>query len=73
MKIVIAGNYDQYRRWLIENDLCPLDATYISSNEQLMGLELSEDDIVYVGTYFDSPVDLELLRTRIRKPSSQSG
>ena len=67
MKIVIAGNYAQYRQWLIDNNLTEHDARYVDSNEKLMGLELAHDDIIYTGTYWDSPVDRTLITTRIRK------
>lgn len=64
-KVVIGGNYRDYRLWLIDNKLSERDAFYVGhAEEKLMGLELKEEDIVRLG-----PVSYRLaqyLRTRIR-------
>ncbi len=68
MKVVIAGNYQQYRNWLKQSGLTESEARFIQFNDQLYGLELSPDDVVYVGEYWKSPVDRLLLSSRIRFP-----
>ena len=54
MKIVIAGSYAQYRRYLEETQQSPKDVRYISSPEQLRGLRNVE--IIKYGTWWESPV-----------------
>ncbi len=70
MKVVIAGNYREYRDWLRENNLCERDARYIDCNEKLMGLELAAEDVIKTGQWWLSEVDETLLKTRIRKPNA---
>ena len=67
MKIVLAGNYSQYLDWLRDNDFLLKDYRYVSEDEHILGLELAESDIVCVGTHWDSKIDRDLLKTRIRK------
>ena len=54
MKIVIAGNYQQYKEYLRKTNQSPRDAKYIEFPEQLRGLRNVE--IVRYGTWWESPV-----------------
>ena len=54
MKIVIAGCYEQYKRYLRETNQSPENVRYISSPEQLRGLRNVE--IIKYGTWWESPV-----------------
>lgn len=65
-KIVLAINYRHYQDWLRDNNLSPSDYVHVYSDEQLLGLELSPDDVIDLG---GSPVDRFLLSTRIRLPT----
>ena len=67
MKIVISKNYEQCKYWMNQLKLSPKDYIYIYRDEQLFGLELSEDDVLYVGEHWESPIDRNLLASRIRK------
>lgn len=53
MKIVIAGNYEQYLQYLKESGYTPRQARYIERPEQLRGLR-ETIEIVRVGTWRDS-------------------
>ena len=54
MKIVIAGNYQQYKEYLKETKQSPKDVRYISSSEQLRGLRNVK--VIRYGTWWKSPV-----------------
>jgi hypothetical protein len=51
-KIVIAGNYKEYQRYLRVNNLNPNEARYVSLPEQLKGLR---GEVVYTGQYWNNP------------------
>lgn len=67
MKIVIAENIHQYHDWLAKSGLRSNQAVYVDRDEQLYGMELSVDDVIYVGEHWKNPVSRELLATRIRR------
>lgn len=53
MKIVIAGNYNQYKNYLRENNLTPQEARYVSTPDVLRGLHNVE--VVKVGEWWLNP------------------
>ncbi len=65
-KVVITGNYRQFRDWCRENNVPESRAIYADSHERLMGLELKPEDIVRTGEYWMSPIDPDFLKSRIR-------
>lgn len=73
MKVVIAGNRNDYRDWLEQTGLSSNEAIYVNSNEQLMGMELAPDDVVYVGAHWLNPVNRQFLASRIRLPPPPPG
>lgn len=63
-KVVIGGNWREFRQWCRMHDVSPMDAIYADTAEKLMGLELKREDIVDLG---GAPDDvLSILPTRIR-------
>ena len=53
MKIVIAGNYRQYKDYLRENNLTPQQARYVDMPEKLRGLHGVE--VVKYGEWWLNP------------------
>ena len=53
MKIVIAGNYRQYKDYLRENNLTPQQARYVDMPEKLRGLRGVE--VVKYGEWWLNP------------------
>lgn len=53
MKIVIAGNYRQYKNYLRENNLTPQQARYVDMPEKLRGLRGAE--VVKYGEWWLNP------------------
>lgn len=53
MKIVIAGNYRQYKDYLLENNLTPQQARYVDAPEKLRGLRGVE--VVKYGEWWLNP------------------
>jgi len=53
-KYVIAGNYDQYRRWMREQNAHPDAAVYVRSPVDLFGLDPAGGEIELVGEYWKS-------------------
>lgn len=53
IKLVVAGNYSQYRHYCRENGLVPdsKQACYVNSADRLRGR--SEYELVYCGTYLE--------------------
>lgn len=47
--LVIAGNHDQYLRWLFENGKTSREAKYISSAEMVAGLGPHNAMVEFVG------------------------
>lgn len=53
MKLVLAGNYQQFMRYCEINKKIPnKDAVYIDCPEKLMGREIKEEDMVYFGSHY---------------------
>jgi hypothetical protein len=53
MKIVIAGNYHQYKNYLRENNLTPRQARYVDMPEKLRGLR--DVEVVKYGEWWLNP------------------
>ena len=53
-KLIISGTYAQYRDWLVQHGASPRAALHIHSEEQLLGFDPAEVEIVLVGTYHDN-------------------
>lgn len=53
MKLVIAGNYKQFRNWLRENHLDPSEYVYAHNYEGVVGHRY--DELLQVGTYWENP------------------
>ena len=53
MKLVVAGNYNQYKHYLRDNNLTPAEAKYIANEGQLMGY--TEAEIILYGSWWESP------------------
>ena len=49
LRLVIAGNFEQYRRYLRDKGFTPEQARYVSSRQSIMGLEPGQVIIVRVG------------------------
>ena len=52
-KIVLAGDYHQYRNYLRETGQKPKDATFVSQSEQIYGLR--DVEVVCYGTWWTNP------------------
>jgi len=50
MKIILAGNYKEYKRALIENGLTEREAIYGCSCEKMSGYEV--DEVYEYGTFY---------------------
>lgn len=53
MKIVIAGNHNQYVNYLRQNSLSPHEAHYVCRHEHLLGFQNVE--VVRVGEWWLNP------------------
>jgi len=62
MKLVIAGNYRQFKDYLRENKLSELDARFVDRIEQVQGMRGSE--IVTYGTWTDNPLSEHISAVR---------
>lgn len=73
IKLVIAGNYSEYLSYLADNNISPVQAKYISSLEDLKGVDASKVEVVYYGSYAVNPVygTIELFRLRLRIEESK--
>lgn len=54
MNIVIAGNYKQYKVWMLQNDLNPKEYVYAKYPEQLRGFKYC--NYILVGDYWENEV-----------------
>ena len=50
MKIILAGNYEEYKRALIENGLTEKEAIYGRSCEKMAGYKV--DEVCEYGTFY---------------------
>lgn len=65
MKVAVGGTYQDYLRWRNDAGLAPLDAIFVGDDpNRLMGLEIKEGDVVYLG-YISQETEY-ILRTRFR-------
>lgn len=55
MKIIIAGNYHQYKDYLREHNLPPWTAVHLYSVKQLMGLHGCDCEIIRTGEWWENP------------------
>jgi len=61
MKLIIAGNYQQYLHYLQENSETPRTAKYISDSNMLRGLR--DGEIIKYGTYYTNErIDWNLVK-----------
>ena len=70
MKLVIAGNYQQYKNYLQENKLSSQDAKYISRSEQLRGYR--DVEIVRVGEWWLNPCAYDSYLQVIERPTPRT-
>jgi hypothetical protein len=64
---VIAGNYEQYSCWCIENGISPGDharVRYVSGPQCLMGHRILWANVRYTGTWSDRP-DLRFIHSEL--------
>lgn len=55
MKLVVAGNYAQYKNYLRDENLTPAEAKYVSNPEVMQGYIDTEIEIVLYGSWWESP------------------
>ena len=55
MKLVVAGNYAQYKHYLYDEGLTPTEAKYVSNPEMLQGYVDTEVEIILYGSWWESP------------------
>lgn len=63
-KIVLAGTYEQFRRWCRDNDLDHRKQVCVTSESdipKILGLRFSAADVVYAGTWGELPASLRAL------------
>lgn len=58
MKLVIAGNYQQFREWLRETGTNPRDARFVDRMEQVKGMRGAE--IILYGEYWQNELSKHL-------------
>lgn len=69
-EVVLAGNFQEYARFMADRGFGPSRAIYVDRPERVMGLELAEQEIYVVGTFWersDAGQIYERVRERIRK------
>lgn len=71
-KFIIAGTYAQYRDWLVAQKASPMAAPYVCDPRKLRGLDVGEDQLVLVGTYWDNPAYMSPEYLRITSGSLPS-
>lgn len=54
MKFVIAGNHEQYKQYLRENQISAQEAIYLHDSYQLRGFR--EAEIIRTGTWWENPI-----------------
>ena len=57
-KLIISGNYAQYRDWLVLHKASPRAAVHIAEPRDLAGVRPETDEIVLVGEYWKNPAYL---------------
>ena len=73
MRYVVAGNYDQFKKWLRETNRSPSEYAYVSCVQNLIGL--SEIEGYFVGTWQqrkDLQHIIEYIRAIKKTPISDS-
>ena len=53
--IILAGNYEQYQSYVKEHELDENDTVYLSSEQQIFGLNAGL--VVRVGTWWTNPLN----------------
>lgn len=73
-KLVIAGNYRQFKEWCRENQTHPMDryVRHIGAPYHLRGYTLDEAEVIWYGTYYDRP-DLPDLQQEVHIMEARSG
>lgn len=64
---VLAGSYRQFQDWMLEHNIAPGEAVYVSLPEHIMGMEFSR--VEKIGTWYERPMSdrlAELAATRVR-------
>lgn len=51
--LVVAGSYEQFRSWLFTHEA--LEARYVCSERDVLGLDLPQWTLVLTGTYIENP------------------
>lgn len=63
---VIATNFQQFHQWRMSVGREVRNIRYIRSTEQVLGIEISLDQLIVLGLNPD--VDMSIVQSRIRKP-----
>ena len=70
MKIVLAGNFQQYERWRKDNDVKVGESLYVLDGMALRGRFITqEDEVIEVGTFYQRP-DAQDIHDEIRRLQS---
>lgn len=56
LKLVVAGNYSQYKSYLIESGETPKTARFVCFPEHLRGYGRGQVEVVFYGTSYENPV-----------------
>jgi hypothetical protein len=62
-KYVIAGNYNQYKTWLIHNEYEPFVWNYVSDSQMIRGIQNPTG--VFIGTWYERPDIQSILTTLV--------
>lgn len=62
MKLVIAGNYSQYKRYLHDEGLTPAEVKYVNDPDMIRGYDKPE--IILYGSWWENPAADEARRLR---------
>ena len=75
MKVILAGNYDEFINCCVENKLRSDDCIYLDRPFKIFGLYLNKDDVIHYGTWkqrenayrLENEILTRLEITRVRK------
>lgn len=70
MKIILAGNYQQYAEYIKEKFLDPNEVRFIGSESDLEGLP-DTVEVIKIGSWYDNPahasMKLEMLEANVKR------
>lgn len=68
MKIVIAGNREQFESYCAKTKYRGPDVKFVRCPEDVMGMEIAEDDIILVGEYWKNQLyGSDVLKAQMRR------